>query len=236
MRVAALYDVHGNLTALEAVLGDVAEERVDAIVAGGDVLWGPHQGECIALLRAAGASFLSGNCERDVLAGRGGSATWCRDRLTPEERELVATWPASVELTVDDLGRVLFCHASPRSDEENLTELTTDEELADALADAVADVVVVGHTHVQLDRTTPVSRRLVNAGSVGVPCQGEPGAFWAILGPNVELRRTSYDVERALAGLAASGFPRAAAFEDAIRGRVRAESATAYFESKQHAA
>ncbi len=97
-------------------------------------------------------------------------------------------------------------------------------------------VVVVGHTHVQLDRTTPVGRRLVNAGSVGLPCQGEPGAFWAILGPDVELRRTSYDVERALAGLAASGFPRAAAFEDAIRGCVRAESATAYFESKQHAA
>ena len=99
-----------------------------------------------------------------------------------------------------------------------------------------AEVVVGGHTHVQLDRTLPGGRRLVNAGSVGLPCQGEPGAFWTILGPDVELRRTEYDVERAVALLNASGFPRAEALEDLIRGRVRAESATAYFEANRRAA
>ena len=74
MRVAALYDVHGNLPALEAVLDDLDAEGVDSIVVGGDVLWGPSQAECISLLRSAGASFVRGNCERDVLGSKSGSA------------------------------------------------------------------------------------------------------------------------------------------------------------------
>ena len=147
-----------------------------------------------------------------------------------------STWPSTLEVEIDDLGRVLFCHATPRSDEENVTRLTSDDDLAVALAGTDAEVVVGGHTHVQLDRRVPGGGRLVNAGSVGLPCQGEPGAFWAILGPDVELRRTPYDTDRALALLSASGFPHAGAFEDAIRGRIRAESATAYFESKRRAA
>lgn len=238
MRVAALYDVHGNVPALEAVLAEAEQEGVDLIVSGGDVLWGPAQGECIALLRAAGAAFVSGNCERGVLANAAGSgvAAWCRERLAPDERDFVSTWPTTYELDVDGLSRVLFSHATPRSDEENLTELTPDDDLAAALAGADADVVVGGHTHVQLDRAVPGAPRLVNPGSVGLPCQGEPGAFWAILGPDVELRRTAYDVERAVSLLGASGFPHAAAFEDLVRGRIRAESATAYFESRQRAA
>jgi predicted phosphodiesterase len=236
VRVAALFDVHGNAPAVEAVLADVASEGVDLIVAGGDVLWGPLQSECIALLRGAGASFVSGNCERDVLESRTESAAWCNDRLTPADRGLVATWPPMLELDVDVLGRVLFCHATPRSDEENVTRLTSDDDLAVALVGTDAEVVVGGHTHVQLDRRVPGGGRLVNAGSVGLPCQGEPGAFWAILGPDVELRRTPYDIDRALALLSGSGFPHAGAFEDAIRGRIRAESATAYFESTRRAA
>ena len=236
MRVAALYDVHGNLPALEAVLAEVEQEHVDLIVAGGDVLWGPLQSECVALLGDAGASFVSGNCEREVLESRAESAVWCHDRLTPEERELVSTWPSTLEVEIDDLGRVLFCHATPRSDEENITLLTPDDDVADAIAGADAEVVVGGHTHVQLDRHVPGGPRLVNAGSVGLPCQGEPGAYWAILGPDVELRRTEYEVERTLVLLRASGFPGAEALEDVIRGHVRAESATAYFEAKRRAA
>ena len=236
MRVAALYDVHGNVPALESVLAEVEQEHVDLIVAGGDVLWGPLQSECIALLHGARASFVSGNCEREVLEARAGSAVWCHERLTHEERDLVSAWPSTLEVDVDDLGRCLFCHATPRSDEENITHLTSDDELGAALAGTDADVVVAGHTHVQLDRRVPGAPRLVNPGSVGLPCQGEPGAFWALLGPDVELRRTEYDVDRALALLSASGFPRAEDLEDLICGRVRAASATAYFEAKRRAA
>lgn len=235
MRVAALYDVHGNATALEAVLAEVDAEAVDAIVSGGDVVWGPEQSECIGLLRAAGARFVAGNCERELLEGGAETAAWCRERLTSEDRAFVSTWPDRIELVVEDLGRVLYCHASPRSDEENLTRGMADDDLAAALAGVDADVVVVGHTHVQLDRHLAAGPRLVNAGSVGLPCQGEVGAFWALLGPDVELRRTQYDVERALEHLRASGFPQAGAFEDLIRGDAVAESTTAYFKSKRRA-
>ena len=120
MRVAALNDIHGNLPALASVLVDVEAESVDAIVAGGDVLWGPFQSECVAALRTADALFLAGNCEREVLGASDESSRWCRERLAPAELEFVSGWPATVELSVDGLGHVLFCHATPRSDDEVL--------------------------------------------------------------------------------------------------------------------
>ena len=234
MRVAALYDVHGNLPALEAVLDDVEREEVDSVVVGGDVLWGPFQSEALAALRTIGAHFLAGNCERDVIAAVDDSSRWCRARLTPDEIALVAAWPATLELDVDGLGRVLFCHATPRSDDEILTRLTPDDDVRAALSGVAVDVVVCGHTHVQQDRLVPGAPRLVNAGSVGLPYQGEPGAFWAILGPDIELRRTRYDVEAAHTVLASSGFPSAAdIFHDSLVGAVTAESASAHFESKR---
>jgi putative phosphoesterase len=230
MRIAALYDVHGNLPALEAVLEDLDADGMDVIVVGGDVLWGPSQAECISLLRSAGASFVRGNCERAVLGSQSASSAWCRERLSPEDRQLVSTWPETLELSHDDLGRVLFCHATPRSDEENLTSATSDEVVAAALAGVHVDIVVGGHTHVQLVRQVPDRPRLVNAGSVGLPCQGDAGAYWAVLGPGVDLRRTEYDLERALALAYGSGFPHASDFEELIRGNVRVDSATAYFD------
>ena len=236
MRVAALYDIHGNLPALEAVLDEVGHAGVDVIVAGGDVLWGPFQSECLAALRGVGTQFLAGNCEREVLAAVDDSSRWCREQLTPDELGFVAAWPATLALEVAGLGHVLFCHATPRSDEEILTRLTPDEDVAAAL-EGVADVVVCGHTHVQQDRLVPRAPRLVNAGSVGLPYQGEPGAFWALLGPDVELRRTFYDVEAAFDILARSEFPSAAdIFDDSLRGAASAESATEFFESKRRGA
>src|SRR5919201_1478388 len=174
--VAVLNDVHGNLPALEAVLAELDDDPVDAVVCGGDVLWGAYQAECIALLRDRGARFLTGNCER------------------------------SVQLDVDGLGRVLLCHGSPRSDEEILTVATPDETAAEAIAGIDADLVVIGHTHHQFDRRVE-GTRLVNAGSVGLPYEGRAGAYGALLGPDVELRRTEYDVAAAADRLRASGMP-----------------------------
>ena len=232
MRVAALYDIHGNLPALEAVLAELALDPPDEIVVGGDVLWGPYQAECVALLRELGARFLAGNCEREVLRGDDESDQWCRAQLDAELLADVAAWPRTIELDMDGLGRVLFCHATPRSDEEIITRLTPDAAVAEAFAGAVADVVVCGHTHVQVDRVVPGALRLVNAGSVGMPCEGKPGAFWALLDDEVELRQTAYAVEPALARLLEPGFP---AVEDVlfeqVRGEVTAESASEYFES-----
>jgi len=237
MRVAALYDVHGNLAALEAVLAGVDAEDVDALVVGGDVLWGPFQSECLAALRSRDALFVAGNCEREVLAASDESSTWCRAQLAAGELDFVSGWPATVRLQLDGLGSAVFCHATPRSDDEILTRTTPEADVAAALSGVEADVVVCGHTHVQYDRRVSGAPRLVNAGSIGLPYQGEPGAFWALLGPGVELRRTTYDVDAALVSLASSGFLSSAEiFGESLRGAASAESATAYFESKRRGA
>ena len=244
MRVAALYDIHGNLPALEAVLADLEhpEIAVDEIVVGGDVLWGPMQSECLELLQSVGATFLSGNCERDVLHPESDVDTWCSGRLVERERAFVASWPMMVERNVNGLGRVVFCHATPRDDEAILTRITPDDAVAATLAGVDAAVVVCGHTHVQFDRRVPEAPRLVNAGSVGLPYEGIPGAFWALLGPDVDLRRTDYDVERALAVLQKEEFPEQTGFPRfdeifvrSLEGRVEPDDATAEFESRRGA-
>ena len=232
MRVAALYDIHGNLPALEAVLAELALDPPDEIVVGGDVLWGPYQVECVALLREVEARFLAGNCEREVLSSDSEADEWCREQLGAELLTDVAGWPLAIELDVSGLGRVLFCHATPRSDEEIITRLTPDAAVAEALVSTGADVVVCGHTHVQVDRVVSRARRLVNAGSVGMPCEGQPGAFWALLNGGIELRRTEYAVGPALARLLEQGFPSVEdVFFEQVRGQVTAESASEYFES-----
>ena len=210
MRVAALYDVHGNLPALEAVLSDVERAGADVIVSGGDIATGPMAAACVDRLRALGERVLwvRGNADREAVPDdvreRTGSAL--ADQLGEERRAFAAAAPLTTELEVDGLGRVLFCHGSPWSDEEILTRVTPERRAADVLAGVRADVVVCGHTHVQFDRHVG-GLRLVNAGSVGMPYEGRRGAFWALLGPEVELRRTEYDVERAAAAIRATGFP-----------------------------
>jgi predicted phosphodiesterase len=236
VRVAALYDIHGNLPALEAVLGDVDRAGVDAIVCGGDVVWGPMPCECLELLETRGALFVRGNADRDVLSGADEIDRFCAARLSEAQKERVRSWPLTRELVVAGLGRVLFCHATPRSDEEVVTRATPDSVVAEALAGVAADVVVCGHTHMQLDRRLPGAPRLVNAGSVGMPYEGEAGARWALLGPGVELRRTPYDVEPTIDGLVATGMPGVErVVVRAVRGQVTSDEAIRFFESQRGA-
>ena len=219
-RVAVLADVHGNLPALDAVLADV---DADAIVCCGDVALGGQPAETLARMREAGAQFVRGNCDRDP-------GDWVREQLTPEEVDFLAGLPLTVELDVDGLGRVLFCHATPTSDEAIFTRLTPDGELAEILAGVEADVVVCGHTHVQFDRT--VDRwRVVNAGSVGMPYEGKPGAFWLLLGPDVDLRVTDYDTAAAADTIERTGHPSAAQFADYLRDHRDPDETSRYFES-----
>ena len=92
---------------------------------------------------------------------------------------------------------MLCCHAGPDSDEVPIiTPATPDEVIAEALASTEAGVLIAGHTHMQFDRRV-AGRRMVNAGSVGMPYADRPGAYWALLGPDVDLRRTAYDFEAA---------------------------------------
>jgi predicted phosphodiesterase len=198
-RVAALYDVHGNLPALEAVLAELDREPVDAIVCGGDVAAGPMPSEVLELLRERDAQFVRGNADREL-------RDWDAERLTADQLDFLRALPLTISLEVDGLGPVLFCHATPRSDEEIVTRLTADEEVAATLEGVSELVVVCGHVHVQYDRRVG-GHRVVNAGSVGLPYEGRAGAFWALLGPDVEPRETSYDLEDAVQRLRDTGYP-----------------------------
>ena len=158
-------------------------------------------------------------------------AQWDHERLTEEQLAFLASLPHPLSRDVDGLGSVLFCHGSPRSDEEIITAITPPKRL-DPMLDGVREqVIVCGHTHVQFDRIVG-DRRLVNAGSVGMPYEGAAGiACWALLGPYVELRRSHYDIESAAEAIRASGYPDAEEFvQEYILAPASAEEATAHFE------
>jgi diadenosine tetraphosphatase ApaH/serine/threonine PP2A family protein phosphatase len=127
-------------------------------------------------------------------------------QLSPDEWELAENWPSTITLEVDGLGETLFCHGSPRSDLEAITAITSDERLRETLFGASHRTVVCGHTHHQFDRTID-DIRVVNAGSVGMPYEGRPGAYWALLGPDVQFRRTEYDLDAAAEAIRATSYP-----------------------------
>ena len=215
VRVAALYDIHGNLPALTAVLAEVDSLGVDAIVVGGDVASGPMPVETLDALRERDALFVRGNADRvlDLRGANDGEAWvqaryWVAAQLGEERLAFLAGLPLDLTLDLGALGRVRFCHGAPGSDELTITRLTPDERLRGLLAGVDERVVVCGHTHLQFDRTVD-GIRVVNAGSVGAPYEAEPAAYWALLEGDVDFRRTDYDVEGALAEIAASGYPRA---------------------------
>ena len=211
MRVAALNDVHGNLPALEAVLAEVERAAPDLVVFGGDVFAGPFPHETLALVRSVQpARYVVGNADV-LLPDLPDEARWAHEQLTDDDREFVAAWEPTVTVEIDGMGPTLFCHATPRSREEIFTVRTPDERLAEILAGVEERVVVCGHTHMQFDRTV-AGIRVVNAGSVGMPYAERPGAYCALLGPDVELRRTDYDLEAAAARIRASGWPNAESF------------------------
>jgi predicted phosphodiesterase len=231
MKVAALYDVHGNLPALEAVLADPRLADADLIVSGGDLVAGPMPSACLDLLDDHGSRvrFVRGNADRNVLEhGETHGAAWCAGELGPERLAAVAEWPLTIELDV--AGGATFCHATPRLDDEIVTRLTPDDELAAVLKTAPTHLVVAGHTHVQVDRRAD-GHRFVVAGSIGRPYEGRQGAFWALLGDDVELLCTDYDIERAAAAIRATKFPGADEHAATLVDPPLPDEVSSYFES-----
>jgi len=224
MPIAALYDIHANLPALEAVLGDVRRAGVERVVVGGDVVPGPMPAETLACLRSLDipVQFIRGNGDRVVSAQMAGTESsevpeqfrevvrWVAGQLRPEDGELLGGWPETLRLDVPTLGTVLFCHATPRNDTEIFTRRTPEERLLPLFEGLGVSVVVCGHTHMQFDRRVGRTR-VVNAGSVGMPF-GEPGAYWLLLGPGVQLRRTPYDLPAAAGRVRATSYPQAEDF------------------------
>ncbi|GAC1493770.1 MAG: metallophosphoesterase family protein [Gemmatimonadaceae bacterium] len=223
-RIAALYDIHGNLPALEAALSAVDSAQADTIVVGGDVVLGPMPRETLDCLVALGprARFIRGNCDRLVVAAMDGQsltcwpplvreiALWTAQQLDRHHRDFLAGLPDTLVAKVQELGEVSFCHATPRSDEEIITVLTPAERLRPILQGVRQPSVVCGHTHMQFDRVVE-GIRLINAGSVGMP-YGLPGAYWLLIGPDVQLMRTEYDFPRAAERVRQTAYPEAAGF------------------------
>ncbi len=226
MRVAAIYDIHGNLPALEAVLQDIHRVGVDQIVVGGDVLPGPMPRETLARLLDLDTpvQFIRGNGDREVLARMRGSETdsvpeqfrevmrWNAEQLYPEHEQWLSSWPQTLRVQILGLGEVLFCHATPRSDSEIFTRLTREDRLIPIFRGLNVPAVVCGHTHMQFDRMIGQTR-VVNAGSVGMPF-GEPGAYWLLLGPGVNLQHTRYNLAEAAAQIRNTKYPQAQDFAE----------------------
>ena len=229
MRIAVLNDIHGNLPALDAVLADVRQAGVDQIVVGGDVLPGPLPRETMARLLALEipTQFIYGNGDKAILAQLTASdprevtywgtvegvavpepmqelIRWTA-RQVPEYREVLASWPLTTTLSIDGLGTVLFCHATPRNEIDIFTRVTPEERLLPVFAGVDASLVICGHTHMQFDRRVGATR-VINAGSVGMPF-GTTGADWLLLGPGVELRNTRYDTAEAVERFRRTAYP-----------------------------
>ena len=225
-RVAVLADVHGNAVALAAVLAELEREQPDAIVHCGDLTWGPLPEATAELLAGLDVLYVSGNADRFVteldakLADPTTEPTdrerWLAEHHDDRLRAWLASFAPTVQLEIDGLGDVLFSHGSPRSDEELITVETSEARLAEAIAGIAADVVVTAHTHVRYTRRA-LGCTFLNPGSVGMPYEGEPGAYWALLGPGIEHRRTQYDLDETERRYRESGDPRADEMVEILR-------------------
>jgi putative phosphoesterase len=236
MPTAALADIHGNVHALAAVLADARFADAERVIVLGDVIAGTFPAETFDRLVALGdrVRILRGNADRLVLEGSDDESRWVYERLGAERVSAVGGWPATFAIEVDQLGAVRCCHAIPSDDEEILMRITPEADLAAALEGTDESVVIGGHTHVQFERR--VGRwRFVNVGSVGRPYEGRPGAYWALLGPDVELLRTDYDVEAAAKAVLDSGQPRADVVAETLLRPPTAQEASAEFEAMRRA-
>lgn len=224
MPTAVLYDIHGNLPALEAVLREVIEAGADRLVVGGDVVPGPMASESLTCLLRLDLplDFIHGNGESAVLASRAGrtpghlpepvqrAIRWVGEHLDPEHARLMTAWPGTLRRHIDGVGDVLFCHATPHNDTDIFTRMTPAARLLPLFDPLGVALVVCGHTHMQFDRQVGETR-VVNAGSVGMPF-GVTGADWLLLGPAVMPRHTTYDLANAAERIRATDYPDAAAF------------------------
>jgi predicted phosphodiesterase len=212
-RVAVAADVHGNAIALAAVAEELVAAEPDLLVFLGDLTWGPSPEESWRIIReleqscAGRTLFVRGNAERALAELRRRQSKteptprerWMLEQHTDATLDALEGFVEAVLIDVDGLGPVRFCHGSPRSDEELITPGTPRRRLRELMAGVPEQILVTAHTHIQFDRVVDRVVRSVNPGSVGMPYQGEHGAFWALLGPDVDLRRTEYDLQLAVA-------------------------------------
>lgn len=225
MKVAAIYDIHGNLPALEAVMNDIRQEEIDLLVVGGDVVLGPMSQEALTFLLDYNIpkKFIKGNCEVAVLAEMNGKnpevpeqvkeiVRWTSIQHNSEHGNLLSSWPATFSCLIPGLGKVLFCHATPQNENDIFTRQTPEENILPVFTGLKAGIVVCGHTHMQFDRTIG-DVRVVNAGSVGMPF-GKTGADWIMMDGTIQFRHTNYDLKKAAERIRNTKYPQAHEFAE----------------------
>jgi putative phosphoesterase len=242
MRILALYDIHGNIDALNAVLADPRAAGPDLVIVGGDAVPGAFATEVLDRLSQLEieTAWVRGNGEREVAA----AALRPPEAPEPDAADIPALTAAR---TATGLGRqaalslgdlpltlvrdgVLFCHATPRRDDEIITRISKPERLELALQDVDAHLVVAGHTHQQDDRTAG-RHRFVNAGSVGMPYEGDGAARWLWVEDGApEFRTTEYDNRAAGERILADGWPDADSITASLIEPMAADEITALFE------
>lgn len=157
---------------------------------------------------------------------------WCLEQLTQAQRQFLSDLPKTQVVTVGKAGDVLFCHATPRSDEEIITAISPEDEVAATLAHVTQDLVVCGHTHSQFDRLVG-GQRVVNAGSVGLPYGDAPGAYWAMVADEVDLKRTDYDFAGAATRMRQSACLYSGQFADDVVSPPSRDETTVFFEKRR---
>lgn len=224
MKIAAIYDIHANPNALNAVLNEIEESDVELIIIGGDVIAGPLPNETLTLLKQASTPmrFILGNAESEVLRHLNGEkirglseraneeARWVSNQLTDENKIWISNWDKTITIDMANFGKVLFCHGTPRSNVEIFTRLTPVKKLASIFEDVAASIVVCGHTHIQFDITIG-DNRVINAGSVGMPF-GKTGSDWILIDNIFEFKHTDYDLNEAAENIRKSNYPQAESF------------------------
>lgn len=224
MKIAALYDIHANPIALKAVLKDIEKIEVDLIIVGGDVITGPMLKETFVLLQnvITPMKYILGNAESEVLRHLNGDeingltesaneeARWVSKQLSSEQKETIGSWPKTEKIELEELGNILFCHGTPRSDIEIFTKITPKEKLKLKFENVNASIVICGHTHMQFDLSIG-NLRVINAGSVGMPF-GKTGADWLLIENTINFKHTAYDLEEAASLIRKSNYPYAESF------------------------
>ncbi|MBL8146337.1 MAG: metallophosphoesterase family protein [Anaerolineae bacterium] len=221
-------DIHGNLPALEAVLGEFDARSLTGVYCLGDLVgYGVQPNEVVAAMRALAIPTLMGNYDlgvghesddcgcaykTEVEEARGRrSIAWTNAVTAAEHKAYLRDLPSSIPLTLGDL-RVLLVHGSPRKVNEYLYETRPGESFERILDGVDVDVLVCGHTHLPYHKVLPSGRHVINAGSVGKPKDGDPRAGFVVLRAEgrdlqVEFVRVPYDVEAAARAIEATDMP-----------------------------
>ncbi|MEK6753647.1 MAG: metallophosphoesterase family protein [Chloroflexota bacterium] len=233
MRIAFISDIHGNFTALQAVIADIKTQGVDLIICLGDtVSLGPQPREALEALRSFNGIYIKGNHDEAILAPEQAGQHeitqhlipdlyWCRERLTSDDLEFIKSFKNTHELIFPNGVQLLAFHGSPLSRTDIIQATTPPEMLDKYFAGQTASVFIGGHSHIQMHRRYG-KKLILNSGSIGNafefsfspgnPPRLLPWAEYTIIGQSgdsfdVDLRRVTFDIDKLVNTVKESGLP-----------------------------